>query len=77
MGNGDNSLFTPPPSMGSIVFRCMGEEERGSEALGGNGDTQKKREAGAQNDSSCPTDRSPLGVEARDEPLSMLSEPEL
>lgn len=32
---------------------------------------------GSQNDSSCPTDRSPLGVEARDEPLSMLSEPEL
>lgn len=32
---------------------------------------------GPQNDSSCPTDRSPLGVEARDEPLSMLSEPEL
>lgn len=31
-----------------------------------------------QNDSSCPTERwSPLGVEARDEPLSMLSEPEL
>lgn len=32
---------------------------------------------GAQNDSSCPTERSPFGVEARDEPLSMLSEPEL
>lgn len=32
---------------------------------------------GPQNDSSCPTERSPLGVEARDEPLSMLSEPEL
>lgn len=32
---------------------------------------------GLQNDSSCPTERSPLGVEARDEPLSMLSEPEL
>lgn len=32
---------------------------------------------GAQNDSSCPTERSPLGVEARDELLSMLSEPEL
>lgn len=32
---------------------------------------------GPQNDSSCPTERSPFGVEARDEPLSMLSEPEL
>lgn len=32
---------------------------------------------GLQKDSSCPTERSPLGVEARDEPLSMLSEPEL
>lgn len=32
---------------------------------------------GPQNDSSCPTERSPLGVEAREEPLSMLSEPEL
>lgn len=32
---------------------------------------------GPQNDSSCPTERSPLGVEARDELLSMLSEPEL
>lgn len=32
---------------------------------------------GPQNDSSCTTERSPLGVEARDEPLSMLSEPEL
>lgn len=32
---------------------------------------------GAQNDSSCPTERSPFGVDARDEPLSMLSEPEL
>ncbi len=32
---------------------------------------------GAQNDSSCPTERSPFGVEARDETLSMLSEPEL
>lgn len=32
---------------------------------------------GAQNDSSCLTERSPFGVEARDEPLSMLSEPEL
>ena len=30
-----------------------------------------------QSDSSCPTERSPFGVEARDEPLSMLSEPEL
>lgn len=36
-----------------------------------------KVEMGAQNDSSCPTESSPLGVEARDEPLSMLSEPEL
>lgn len=35
------------------------------------------KESGPQNDSSCPTERSPLGVEARDEPLSMLSEPEL
>lgn len=34
-------------------------------------------EGGLQKDSSCPTERSPLGVEARDEPLSMLSEPEL
>lgn len=31
----------------------------------------------AQKDSSCPTESSPLGVEARDELLSMLSEPEL
>lgn len=35
------------------------------------------RKEGVQKDSSCPTDSSPLGVEARDEPLSMHSEPEL
>lgn len=36
-----------------------------------------EEQRGPQNDSSCPIERSPLGVEARDEPLSMLSEPEL
>lgn len=48
---------------------------------GGNGGRWSRARAGPgaglQNDSSCPTERSPLGVEARDEPLSMLSEPEL
>lgn len=39
--------------------------------------TKKNNRQDLQNDSSCPTERSPLGVEARDEPLSMLSEPEL
>lgn len=35
------------------------------------------RVRGTQNDSSRPIEMSPFGVEARDEPLSMLSEPEL
>lgn len=65
--------------MGSVVSRNMlGEAgagwgvERGMVKSG-----PRVGWVGAQNDSSCPTERSPLGVEARDEPLSMLSEPEL
>lgn len=50
----------------------MGVCEKGVEWAGS---TEYK--AGPQKDSSCPMERSPLGVEARDEPLSMLSEPEL
>lgn len=49
------------------MSRKVGEVEHGIDGGG----------RGLQNDSSCPTERSPLGVEARDEPLSMLSEPEL
>lgn len=57
--------------MGSIVSRNVGKRGEWSRVrTGGKG-------VGPQNDSSCPTERSPLGVEARDEPLSMLSEPEL
>lgn len=65
--------------MGSVVSRNMGGRGEGGvkhwEGMGLK-ETKKKKD-GAQNDSSCPTERSPLGVEARDEPLSMLSEPEL
>lgn len=57
--------------MGSIVSRNVGKRRSGA------GYGWGARVTGPQNDSSCPTERSPLGVEARDEPLSMLSEPEL
>lgn len=62
------------PPMGSIVSRNVGgkKDEWSRVRTRGRGAGM-----GSQNDSSCPTERSPLGVEARDEPLSMLSEPEL
>lgn len=54
------------------------EEEVGGVCVAmGEGKGGRGGDGGPQNDSSCPTERSPLGVEARDEPLSMLSEPEL
>lgn len=64
------------PPVGSLVSK------KGGEKNGGGGTLSRVWTGlgwgwGLQNDSSCPTERSPLGVEARDEPLSMLSEPEL
>lgn len=66
--DGKGEISSP---MGSIVSRNVGEKGEWSRVRTGG------KVRGPQNDSSCPTDRSPLGVEARDEPLSMLSEPEL
>lgn len=68
MGKGEIS-----PPVGSIVSRNMGEGGSGARV----GHRWWRMAVGPQNDSSCPTERSPFGVEARDEPLSMLSEPEL
>lgn len=70
------------PLEGSIVSKNMWEGTGGGLELEQGQDRtrrwqKKNNRQDLQNDSSCPTERSPLGVEARDEPLSMLSEPEL
>lgn len=71
---GSNGKGEISPLVGSVVSRNMGK--KGAEWCKGE-DGRFGMGAGPQNDSSCPTERSPFGVEARDEPLSMLSEPEL
>lgn len=75
MAKGDVS---PPCGIHSVQKRGGGKEEEWSGVwMGGARRRGVGNRTGPQNDSSCPTERSPLGVEARDEPLSMLSEPEL
>lgn len=77
-GRGGTGEVSPP--VRSLVSKKGG----GKNGRGGGGTWSRVwtglargRGGGLQKDSSCPTERSPLGVEARDEPLSMLSEPEL
>lgn len=75
--------FIPPSIMGKQIAWNQGRAWENTETASPWGSQhlhsvqRGKGNLEAQNDSSCPTERSPLGVEARDEPLSMLSEPEL